>query len=91
MLLTKELTFGDLSLVILDFEYKNDELPIHVHRSNDSHITICVKGSVKVITDEWTKVLQPGNIIEFFKLQAHSITALEDASRVINIPKHNQI
>lgn len=90
MLVTKELTFGDLSLVVLDFEYIGDELPIHVHRFNDSHITICVKGSVKVITDEWTKVLQPGNIIEFFKMQAHSIIALEDDSRVINIPKHNQ-
>lgn len=88
MLITKELTFGDLSLVVLDFEYINDDLPTHVHRSNDSHITICVKGSVKVVTDEWTKVLQAGNIIEFFEMQAHSITALEDASRVINIPKH---
>lgn len=82
----KLLTFGKLDVRIYDMD-KGEGLKEHSHGVTDSHITICAKGSVSVITPEWTKTLKAGNIIEFFPLQPHSIIALEDNSRVVNIVK----
>ena len=87
MLIDKSFQFGKVSGVIYDMEFKGDELAEHTHSESDCHFTICAKGSVEIITPEWTRILQAGNIIEFFPLQPHTIRALEDNSRVINVIK----
>lgn len=86
MLRDRMITFGELDTTIYDFEFKGDTLPEHKHTKDMTHITICAKGKVEVITPEWTKVLKEGNIIEFYPQQLHAIVALTDDCRVVNIP-----
>lgn len=88
MLIERLLTFGKLDLTVYDFEYCGDELESHSHKEGGTHITTCSRGSVSVITDEWTKILKNGDIIEFFADQNHAIVALEDNSRIMNVPKY---
>lgn len=82
--LTKK--YGQLDVVIYDFEYKDDILESHSHGRGDTHITICARGEVEVIFQDKTVTLKEGNIIEFFPLQKHAIKASTDNSRVVNIP-----
>jgi quercetin dioxygenase-like cupin family protein len=86
MLKDRVITFGDLHTTIYDFEFKGDTLPEHRHERGQTHITICAKGEVEVITPEWTKTIKEGNIIEFYPYQMHSIVALTDDCRIVNIP-----
>jgi quercetin dioxygenase-like cupin family protein len=88
MLIEKNLSFAKLNITVYDFEFKGDELKAHSHKESATHISNCSRGSVLVITDEWSKTLVSGDIIEFFADQNHSIVALEDNSRVMNIPKY---
>jgi quercetin dioxygenase-like cupin family protein len=86
MLKDRDVTFGELQTVIYDFEFKGDVLPEHKHPKGQTHITICAKGEVEVITPEWKKILKEGNIIEFHPNQYHSIVAVTDDCRIVNIP-----
>lgn len=78
--------YEQLGLTIYDMEAAGDGLPMHTHRG-DSHITVVARGSVKVVTDKWEKVLKPGDIMDFKDFQPHSITALEPDTRILNIMK----
>jgi len=86
MLIPRYMDFNELSVTIYDFEFAGDSLPDHAHPPGSSHITICAKGEVDVITPEWTKTLNEGNIIEFYPRQMHSIVARTDNSRIVNVP-----
>lgn len=86
MLKDRVITFGELNTTIYDFEFKGDTLPEHKHERGHTHITICAKGEVEVKTPEWTKIIKEGNIIEFYPHQIHSIVALTDDCRIVNIP-----
>ena len=85
MLNSRNIKFGELNTIIYDFEFKGDELSSHSHEANQTHITICAKGEINVVTPEWTKTLKEGNIIEFYPKQEHSIIALTDDCRIVNI------
>lgn len=85
MLKDRPITFGELATIVYDFEFKGDSLPEHSHEAGLAHITICAKGEIAVITPEWTKTLKEGNIIEFYPKQVHSIVALVDDCRIVNI------
>ena len=89
MLIEKNVTFGDLEITIYDFEFEGDTLASHAHDNETTHITICARGSVKVITPEWEKTLSEGNIIQFFPYQKHAITAITDNCRIVNVPIHH--
>ena len=78
--------YGQLNVVVYDFESRNDMLESHSHQSSDTHITICVRGEVEVVFPNKTQTLKEGNIIEFFPNQRHAIKALVDNSRIVNIP-----
>jgi len=86
MLKNRTITFGELNTVIFDFEFKGDALPDHKHDTDTTHITICAKGEVEVVTPEWTKTLKEGNIIEFYPHQLHTVVALTDNCRIVNVP-----
>ena len=86
MLLNSNHSFDQLHVTVYDFEKVDDVLPAHKHAEGQTHITVCCRGSVKIITPEWEKILNEGNIIKFHPYQSHSIVALEDNSRVLNIP-----
>ena len=86
MLKDRFILFNQLNIVIYDFEFKGDILPDHKHDKDATHITICAKGEVEVITPEWSKTLKEGNIIEFYPHQLHSIVALTDDCRIVNVP-----
>jgi quercetin dioxygenase-like cupin family protein len=86
MLKERTITFGELDTTIYDFEFKGDCLPEHKHQKGLTHITICVRGAVDIVTPEWTKTLTEGNIIEFYPLQSHAVIALTDNCRIVNIP-----
>lgn len=88
MLIEKNLSFAKLNIIVYDFENTGDELETHSHKESGTHISTCSRGSVLVTTDEWSKTLVSGDIIEFFADQNHSIVALEDNSRILNIPKY---
>lgn len=78
--------YGQLNVIIYDFENKDDLLESHFHDANNTHITICVRGEVEVVFPDKTQMLKEGNIIEFFPNQRHAIRALVDNSRIVNIP-----
>lgn len=85
MIKDRPISFGELTTIIYDFEFKGDSLPEHWHEIGLAHITICAKGEIEVVTPEWTKTLREGNIIEFYPKQSHSITALIDDTRIVSI------
>jgi quercetin dioxygenase-like cupin family protein len=78
--------YGDLEVTIYDFEHEGDTLSSHAHDPKTTHITICARGEVKVVTPEWEKRMKEGNIIEFHPYQRHAIVALTDGCRIINVP-----
>jgi len=86
MLKDRNITFGELNTTIYDLEFKGDCLPEHRHQIGETHITICARGVVDIVTPEWTKTLTEGNIIEFYPLQSHAVVALTDNCRIVNIP-----
>jgi quercetin dioxygenase-like cupin family protein len=88
MLKEREVTYGQLRIMIYDFEYKDDLLVEHSHTRDDVHITVCVRGEVEAVFNDKTLILKEGNIIEFFPGQTHAIKALTDNSRIMNIPIH---
>jgi len=79
--------WGDLAGVIYDFEKSGDILPKHTHAKVDSHITIIVRGKVKIYSHDWEILGFPGNIIDIKENVPHEIMALEDNSKIVNLLK----
>lgn len=89
MLLIKKINeFGDLRGAIYDFEKSGDILGKHSHTEDDVHITIVCRGSVKVQSHDWEKIVRMGGIINFRAGEPHEFVALEDNTRIINIQKN---
>lgn len=86
MIKEREVTYGQLRIMIYDFEYKNDLLEEHSHVRENAHITVCARGEVEAVFNDKTINLKEGNIIQFFPGQSHAIKALADNSRIVNIP-----
>lgn len=80
------LKLGQLDVRIYDMDL-GDRIPNHSHGEKDSHILVCARGSVRIITPEWEKILNTGDVIEFFPLQKHEIVSMQDNSRVVNVVK----
>lgn len=87
MLRDKQLALGALRGVIYDFEQAGDELPRHTHTSADVHISICAKGSFKIVGDGWEQTMPTGQVLDFSPGVFHAFVALEDGSRLVNIIK----
>lgn len=88
MLLSEPITgWGDLLGVVYDFEKSGDVLPKHTHSKMDSHISVIVRGRLKISSHDWEIVCFPGNIIDLKENIPHEFTALEDNTRVVNILK----
>ena len=87
MLKPKPFTFGKIKGTIYDFEKINDELPSHWHTEDNYHITIIARGSFTASGLNWSKTLNPGDIIDFAAYQYHQFIALEPNSRLINVQK----
>ena len=87
MLLTKELSVGDIRGMIFDFENAGDVLSKHVHDENNVHITIVAKGRIKAYSHDWEQEGIAGQILDFRPNEPHEIMALEDDTRIINIVK----
>ena len=78
---------GNLVGAIMDFEKVGDVLGKHNHDENSAHITIVARGSVKVSSHDWEKVVTAGQVVDFRPYEPHEIAALEDNTRIINIVK----
>jgi quercetin dioxygenase-like cupin family protein len=87
MLSSKIQQLGDLRLNIYDFEFSGDVLEKHVHNENNIHITIVARGKVKASSHDWEIEVSAGGIIDFRPNEPHEIEALEDNTRIVNIPK----
>ena len=59
-LLSKPLDFGNLRGTIYDFEVKDDVLPMHWHRPENTHISIVARGSFVAKGTTWEKTLKTG-------------------------------
>lgn len=88
MLLHKAVKAGDLILQVYDFENAGDILPKHSHASEDVHITIVARGTIRVYSHDWDKEATTGQILDFRPNEPHEFVALEDNTRIINIPKN---
>ena len=73
-----------LSGLILKFN-KNETIPRHKHNEKDSHITICVSGSVQLQINEEVLVLVPGDVYDIDPDCYHSFVSLEDETCIINL------
>ena len=78
---------GKLNATIYEFAVAGDVLPMHTHGEDDVHITIINKGSFRIITDTYQKVVVPGQIMDWRVGEPHEIVALEPNGRIINILK----
>ena len=88
MLSNKIQQLGDLRLTIFDFEFAGDVLEKHNHDENSVHITIVARGKVKASSHDWEIEVSSGGIIDFRPNEPHEIQALEDNTRIVNIPKN---
>ena len=87
MLLSKELSVGDIRGMIFDFENAGDVLSKHIHNEDTVHITIVTKGKIKAYSHDWEQEGIAGQILDFRPNEPHEIMALEDNTRIINIVK----
>tara|TARA_R110000803_G_scaffold95759_1_gene163864 strand:- start:37 stop:333 length:297 start_codon:yes stop_codon:yes gene_type:complete len=87
MLSSKGFELGDLKGVIVDFGEEGDAFGKHNHDEDTVHITIVVRGSIRVFSHDWEKVVLAGQIVDFNPFEPHDFIALEDNSRMINIVK----
>lgn len=88
MLLRKEAQTGDLFITVYDFESAGDILPKHSHATDTVHVTIVARGSVRAYSHDWEKVATAGQILDFRPNEPHEFVALEDQTRIVNIPKN---
>ena len=88
MLSRKTEILGDLRLQIYDFEFAGDVLEKHNHTENNVHITIVTKGKVRVSSHDWEIEVASGGVIDFRPNEPHEFAALEDDTRIINIPRN---
>jgi quercetin dioxygenase-like cupin family protein len=88
MLLDKLTQLGDLAVTMYTFEKAGDELPKHVHDKATVHITIVARGRVKVYSHDWEIEASAGQLLDFREGEPHGFIALEDDSRIFNIPKN---
>lgn len=76
---------GRVSLLIYDFAFPGDELPLHTHDEGTAHITIVLRGSFIIIQPGLPPVdARAGDIYEFVAGQPHAIVAQEADSRLVN-------
>jgi quercetin dioxygenase-like cupin family protein len=88
MLLPKPLQgLSDLRGTIYDFEKVGDILPMHVHTSDNVHITIVARGRIKAYSHDWEMEAEAGRVLDFRPDEPHEFMALEDNTRIINIVK----
>jgi quercetin dioxygenase-like cupin family protein len=88
MLSSKTLeSFGLPGATVYDFEFAGDILPKHTHTEDTIHITVVCRGRVKAYSHDWEQEAAAGDILNFRAFEPHEICALEDGSRLVNIPK----
>tara|TARA_R110000803_G_scaffold207326_1_gene275204 strand:+ start:1063 stop:1350 length:288 start_codon:yes stop_codon:yes gene_type:complete len=87
MLSANGFNLGDLNGVIVDFGEKGDVFGKHNHDEDSVHITIVVRGSIKVFSHDWEKIVRAGQIVDFKPYEPHDFIAMEGDSRIINIVK----
>jgi quercetin dioxygenase-like cupin family protein len=84
---------GDLFGVVLSFPKRGDGLSMHTHDEETRHNVILLKGSVEVYGPEkrWSRVLKPGDVMDFTDEQyPHEIAALEDETVILNMNLHGR-
>jgi quercetin dioxygenase-like cupin family protein len=83
----ERIRYGSAKVVIYDFAYPADCLPMHRHVFDleQNHITIVARGSFVCKGSGWQKKLVSGDIVAFEPEQWHELIALENNSRVINV------
>jgi quercetin dioxygenase-like cupin family protein len=69
-----------------EFHEAGDKIPMHEHGETDSHMTIVLKGSVRVTGDgSWEPIiLKTGERCIFLPGQMHEITALEPGTMTMH-------
>ena len=76
---------GRVSLLIYDFAQPGDELAMHTHDADTSHITVVLRGSFRIIQPGLPPVAATaGDIYEFTAGQPHALVAQEADSRLVN-------
>lgn len=92
MLKVQNSFFNELLIVKYIFEKKDDILPLHSHSIETQHITIVLKGKIHLSGPNLNKKINQGEIYDYTDdQQTHEITALEDNTVILNIPKkYNQ-
>jgi len=88
MLKVQNSFFNELLIVKYIFEKKDDILPLHSHSIETQHITIVLKGKIHLSGPNLNKKINQGEIYDYTDdQQTHEITALEDNTVILNIPK----
>lgn len=77
---------GDILITVYDFEFKNDILEPHKHEETDIHFTVIARGSFEITDGNKKRPSKSGEVIIFKPGLTHSFKALEDNSRIVNIP-----
>lgn len=86
----KTVVFGDLVVEFFDMEEVGSGLNKHVHGEDYCHISVVARGSIKVFSHDWEKIVKQGQVVDFKIGQPHGMVALEENTRVINIRKFNE-
>ena len=84
---------GDLNVLIYDYPKPGDILPMHNHDEDTSHIVICAKGSVVVLTQNQdgsidSQHVEAGTVLDTFAGYPHAVVGVTEGARTIHIQKH---
>jgi quercetin dioxygenase-like cupin family protein len=83
----KMLNVGTLAISVFDFAAAGDVLPMHVHDVATAHITLILRGAVRVTTNGTAAIFGAGDILDTHAGQPHEFEALEPNTRITNIVK----
>lgn len=91
MLKNKEIPVKEMNVVEMILEYVGDKLPMHSHVEGNIHITILLKGKLRIYGPDFETFLSEGEVYDFKENEyTHELVALEDNTVFLNISKKYQ-
>jgi hypothetical protein len=91
MLKNKELPIKEMNVVQITLEYAGDKLPMHTHVHGNIHITILLKGKLRIHGPDFETFISEGEVYDFKENEyTHELVALVDNTVFLNISKKYQ-
>jgi hypothetical protein len=88
MLKNKQIPVKEMNVIEITLEHVGDTLPMHTHQEGNIHITVLLKGKLKIHGPHFETFLSEGDVYDFKENEyTHELIALEDNTVFLNITK----